>query len=385
MRFITTFILVAFCWSAQANGQLRFNFDITGNTGLNSNAAAGLQQAADFWSAQFSDDIAINVRVRFVNMGPGFLAEAESTDALYSYSDFKAALDADTLSADDATYSSSLPAGNDFSVYINRTSESFVAFVDDDGGANNTQVLLNNANAKALGLLPSTQAGEDVEILVTNGLLFDFDASDGISTGRQNFVGIAIHEIGHAMGFTSGVATLDASGTGFNDDFFTEVSALDFARHSPDSIAAGADLDFTADTRPKFYSIDGGVTAGGGLVGGLDHFSLGPVNGDGRSASHWRDGNLGDRVQLGILDPTINGAGNLDFVTALDLQALDIIGFDPIFPLGDVNRDGTVDFLDISPFITLLFTSTFQLEADINGDGGVGFLDVLPFITLLAS
>ena len=186
--------------------------------------------------------------------------------------------------------------------------------MDDDGGANNTQVLLNNANAKALGLMPPTQAGEDVEILFTVGLAYDFDASDGIRIGHQNFVGIAIHEIGHALGFSSGVATLDASGTNFNDDFFTEVSALDFARHSPDSIAAGADLDFTADTQPKFYSIDGGVTAGGGLVGGLDHFSLGPVNGDGRSASHWRDGDLGDRVQLGILDPTINGAGNLDFV-----------------------------------------------------------------------
>ena len=312
------------------------------------------------------------------------VAEANSTDALCQYSDFKAALVADALSADDVTYSSSLPAGVDFSVYINRTSESLAAFVDNDGGANNTQVLLNNENAKALGLLPSTQAGEDVEISFTSTLIYDFDASDGVSPGRQNFVGITIHEIGHAMGFTSGVATLDASGTNFNDDFFTEVSALDFARHSPLSIAAGADLDFTADTRPKFYSIDGGVTAGGGLVGGLDHFSLGLVNGDGRSASHWRDGDLGDGVQLGILDPTINGAGNLDFVTALDLQALDIIGFDPIFLVGDVNQDGTVDFLDIQPFIALLATSTFQLEADINGDGEVGFLDVLPFIALLA-
>jgi len=33
----------------------------------------------------------------------------------------------------------------------------------------------------------------------------------------------------------------------------------------------------------------------------------------------------------------------------------------------------------------LLATSAFQLEADINGDGEVDFLDVSPFIVLLAN
>ena len=79
-------LLAGWQFGAQANAHLRFNFDITGNTGLNANAADGLQQAADFWSSQFTDDIEINVTVRFVNMGLGFLAEANSTDALYQYS-----------------------------------------------------------------------------------------------------------------------------------------------------------------------------------------------------------------------------------------------------------------------------------------------------------
>jgi len=51
--------------------------------------------------------------------------------------------------------------------------------------------------------------------------------------------------------------------------------------------------------------------------------------------------------------------------------------------LGDVNRDGVVDFLDISPFITVLSLGTFQAEADVNGDGTVDFLDISPFILLL--
>ena len=54
------------------------------------------------------------------------------------------------------------------------------------------------------------------------------------------------------------------------------------------------------------------------------------------------------------------------------------------FLLGDVNRDGMVDFFDISPFIDLLSISAFQDEADINGDGVVDFFDISPFIDLLA-
>jgi len=326
VKFIATFILVAFCCIAQANGQLRFNLTSTGNA----NADSGFQQAADFWSSQFNDDIEVNLTLGFSNLGGNVLGQAGSTANLYQYSDFSTAIIADSLSAADASFSSSLPSGNDFSVYINRTNESFNAFVDNDGGANNTQVRLSNANAKALGLISGTQGGQDATITFNSAFNFDFDPSDGIGAGQQDFVGVAIHEIGHALGFTSGVDILDTNGTNFNDDAFTVITALDFARHSPDSIANGADIDFTADTRPKFYSIDGGVTAGGGLVGGLDHFSLGTVNGDGRQASHWRDNNLGDGIQLGILDPSAQGPGNLNVVTALDLQAIDIIGYNLI-------------------------------------------------------
>ena len=53
--------------------------------------------------------------------------------------------------------------------------------------------------------------------------------------------------------------------------------------------------------------------------------------------------------------------------------------------LGDVNKDGVVDFLDISPFISLLSTGEFQDEADIDSSGTVDFLDISPFIVLLSS
>ena len=50
---------------------------------------------------------------------------------------------------------------------------------------------------------------------------------------------------------------------------------------------------------------------------------------------------------------------------------------------GDVNRDGTVDLLDVQPFVESLTSGELQLEADINLDGVVDLLDVAPFIQLL--
>ena len=52
--------------------------------------------------------------------------------------------------------------------------------------------------------------------------------------------------------------------------------------------------------------------------------------------------------------------------------------------LGDVDRSGVVDFLDISPFIVILSTGGFQAEADIDQNGVVNFLDISPFILILA-
>ena len=50
---------------------------------------------------------------------------------------------------------------------------------------------------------------------------------------------------------------------------------------------------------------------------------------------------------------------------------------------GDVNMDGEVTFLDISPFITALTSAGPPAEADCNCDGSIDFLDISPFIGFL--
>ena len=52
--------------------------------------------------------------------------------------------------------------------------------------------------------------------------------------------------------------------------------------------------------------------------------------------------------------------------------------------LGDINLDGVVDLLDVTPFVQLLTSGDFQCEADVNQDGVVDLLDVTPFVDLLS-
>ena len=51
--------------------------------------------------------------------------------------------------------------------------------------------------------------------------------------------------------------------------------------------------------------------------------------------------------------------------------------------LGDVDRNGTVNFSDIGPFIATLQAGIFLDEADCNQDGFVNFGDIPAFIGIL--
>lgn len=51
---------------------------------------------------------------------------------------------------------------------------------------------------------------------------------------------------------------------------------------------------------------------------------------------------------------------------------------------GDVNMDGTVNLLDVGPFVDALSDGSNQAEADTNCDGTVNLLDVGPFVDILS-
>ena len=51
--------------------------------------------------------------------------------------------------------------------------------------------------------------------------------------------------------------------------------------------------------------------------------------------------------------------------------------------LGDASQNGVVDLGDIGPFVTILFSGGFLLEADIDGSGDVNLGDIGPFVDIL--
>ena len=91
-------------------------------------------------------------------------------------------------------------------------------------------------------------------------------------------------------------------------------------------------------------------------------------------------------VNLNQVDnPNVGPFGDVPLTGVGFFIEIDSATVGPTFVLGDVNGDGIVNFLDISPFIGVLTAGDFQNEADINRDSSVSFLDISPFIGVLSN
>ena len=51
--------------------------------------------------------------------------------------------------------------------------------------------------------------------------------------------------------------------------------------------------------------------------------------------------------------------------------------------LGDINCDGDVNLLDVTPFVDLVSSGGYSPKGDFDGDGAVNLLDVTPFVDIL--
>lgn len=346
--------------------------------GTSQAARDGFAAAGKLWTDRLSDNVTINIDINFAPLNPGILGQASSTREFFSYSQVYTAMSGEGQSADDTVAFASLTNGSapnsTFNMLLNRTSDSpngsnsAVPYLDNNRSFNNTYIDMSSANAKALGLIPGQPSGimtntlmavpngrasipsyvtaagsptiinspsninpqtaitanlgtSDASISFSTGFAFDFNPDDGITKDHFDFVGIAAHEIGHALGFTSGVDILDffsqpANGGPDSEDEFAYVNTLDLFRYSAESRDEGA-IDWTADNRAKYFSLDRGVT-------NIALFSNGVKFGDGRQASHWKD-NSG----LGIMDPTA-GANERLTISENDLRALDVIGWNRV-------------------------------------------------------
>jgi PEP-CTERM motif len=351
-------ILSALCATAAVLGVATpahaLNIILTDTTG--SFAAAGakgqaallaFRKAANFWNQTITSTATINIEIGFANLGANVLGSTGSSSTGANVTDVYSRLRAVGNSSLDATATANLfPLNSNGSLKFTTNAARFTSgagaltnttFVDNNNSTNNRVLDVNTANAKVLGLAidntnrcSTTLASADGCINFSNTFNFDFDPTNGLSAGAFDFVSVATHELGHALGFVSGVDTYDfvaANQTGDNLNNFRIFSVLDLFRYGTTIDAAtGRRLLQLSSNRAARFSIDGVNTFNTGQTSvTAATFSTGADSGDGQQASHFKDVGAGVR-QIGLLDPTI-GANQLGIVTSNDLAVFDAIGY----------------------------------------------------------
>jgi hypothetical protein len=307
-------------------------------------AAAGFQAAANFWSSIITNNVTVNITTDFSNLGPGILGSTGSSYFTASISSVASRIGTGGTSALDAQIvANGLPTLNNGAVsvitsgYVDTANklgvDTTTQVFDTDGSFNNRVIGFTTANAKALGYSPT--AASDASIAFSSAINFDFDPTDGITTGASDFLGVAIHEIGHALGFVSGVDDYDFVGcpngpqcaafstVNLNDDWWG--STLDLFRYGTNPVAGNSpQLNWAVGTE-SYFSIDRGASE----YNGRSDFSNGDFNGsDGYQASHWKAPTSAPFCSglIGIMNPYLCGSRNAIF-TGMDAAALDAIGW----------------------------------------------------------
>ncbi|TAE87536.1 MAG: hypothetical protein EAZ65_05280 [Verrucomicrobia bacterium] len=292
-----------------------FNVVIAAGTSLQANAPAlaAFERAASTWESYLSDPITVTINADVRDLGlPSVLGQAGAVMLNGGHGEIRDAMIADSAVGTDEGVVALLPtlAQMTFTTAANMTYAGNIA--------------LSKANAKALGFsgLDAIFGVSDATIEFNSAFAFDYDRSDGIAPGSFDFESVALHEIGHALGFFSAVDEVDVA---LAQQASIEVAptTLDLFRFAlggegPPTTAA----EFTTGTR----SIQPGVAAAFVDLSIQAAFSTGVYNGDGRQASHWKDNALTGSL-IGALDPTISPQQVFQLSSA-DLRAFDLIGWD---------------------------------------------------------
>ncbi len=287
-----------------------FDIVIAPGAGLSGNAPAlaAFNRAAAQWEAFISDSITITINADLASLGPGIIGSASSVTLQAAYNTIRNQMVTDSANETDDAVVAFLPTAAQFTALL------------PSGGSLTGNLTLAKANAKALGFtgLDGLFGVSDAAISFSTSFSFDYDNSDGVTSGTMDFETVAAHEIGHALGFFSEVDSADAGAT------ILQPTTLDLFRFR--NGVGGSDpsnfAEFTTFARDLVANQDAVFDD----LGTEYRMSTGVATGDGRQASHWKDDDL-TGINIGIMDPTLS-LGSVFTVGTSDLRAFDVIGYE---------------------------------------------------------
>jgi hypothetical protein len=316
--------------NSQSNAQaVEFNFSYAPGTTLEQ--AIGFEMAGGLWADRLTDDVSVNIYVETIdNLSDNTIAGSlPAIQAEQRFDKYRLNLQKDRRSLND------LQAVN--SLKIKKDGKKFNALVDDRKLKDIETVSLTRANAKAMGLLSDNSSSQLDGYIVMSNLKdkpvswdSDYLRNSSASSNSLDYLTVAVHEIGHSLGFVSGVDNpgwLNIVERGQNGEKIDKkeieyTTPLDLFRYTTESAYYEGKLgegfpDLSFGKNP-YFSLDRGLT-------GMADFSTGTatnLGGEGKQASHWKSEN----GAIGIMDALLE-TGQRRNLSETDLMVMDVIGW----------------------------------------------------------
>jgi PEP-CTERM motif len=287
---------------ASSTSALAVTFNFSYQPGTTQEQIQAVELAGNIWSSYLQDtNVVLNIHLAMTNsvLPNNKLGGAIPALKKINYDKFKLGLAADGTANINLLPTSS-QASNKYVVKLQNGSIN----------SNFYELIQTTANNKALGNdISGNASGLDGYIQLEQSANWSYNYAGGtIGQNQYDFVSVVLHELGHNLGFISGVDLLSN---------LALPSALDIFRYSTQSASQGA-IDLGVGSN-SYFSMNGGATNLGNFATGVNT-SLG---GDGYQASHWK---INNNNSLGIMSPLLV-AGQIKSISTLDLQAMDVIGW----------------------------------------------------------